>query len=270
MSNNISSQIGIVGCGAIGSEIAAAVSRGEVNASLHAVWDLDSSAAETLAASITPRPALLPPDEMIKSCGLIVECASVSAVAGVADLCIASGTSLLVMSIGGLTPEIFEKFENSSSRLYIPSGAVCGLDGIQAYAGHNIKSLTLTTTKPPAGLIGAKYLTDNNIDLTSISGPVTVFEGSPSVAIKHFPKNINVSTAISLASHTNGEMTVKIVADPATTSNTHQVSLVCDLGKIDIRVENMPSASNPKTSALAYLSAIALLKKIFSRIVIGT
>lgn len=268
--SDASSKIGIVGCGAIGSEIVAAICRGEVRASLFAIWDMDKSAAEALASSASPSPALLPPEEMVKGCDLIVECASVGAVAGLVDLCIASGVSLMVMSIGGLTPEIFEKFENSSSRLYIPSGAVCGLDGIQAYAGHNISSISLTTRKPPAGLIGAKYLEDNGIDLSSITEPVTVFEGSPAVAIKHFPKNINVSTALSLASHTNGEMVVKIIADPATTSNTHEVSLVCDCGKIDIRVENKPSASNPKTSALAYLSAIALLKKIFSRVVIGT
>lgn len=265
-----SSNIGLVGCGAIGTEIAGAIASGEVHATLGGVWDVSREAAEALAANITPCPPVLSPEQMVESCGMIVECAAVDAVAPLADLCVNSGVSLMVMSIGALNKKIFEKFNNSSSRLYVPSGAVCGLDGIQAYAGHNILSLALTTRKPPKGLKGVKYISEKNIDLDSITEPVTVFEGSPAEAIKHFPKNINVATALALASETGGELTVRIIADPAATTNIHEVSLVCDLGKIDIRVENLPSASNPKTSALAYLSAIASLKKIYSRVIIGT
>ena len=42
------------------------------------------------------------------------------------------------------------------------------------------------------------------------------------------------------------------------------------LGGVFMRVENKPSPDNPKTSALAYLSAIATLNKILSGVKIGT
>jgi len=260
---------GIVGCGSIGTEVAKAVAHGETGATLSGLWDADSEAAGKLAGSLDPRPGVMEPRELAAVSTLVAECASVSAVAPLVDICIESGTDLMVMSVGGLTLEHFERFRESGSTLYIPSGAIAGLDALQAYAG-NIETLTLTTRKPPAGLKGAKYLEDKDIDLDSLDGPRVIFEGPPSEAIKHFPKNVNVSTALALASSMGDNIAVKLVADPAASSNIHEISLVSPLGSIGITVQNRPSPSNPKTSALAYMSAIATLKKIFSSVKMGT
>ncbi len=51
--------IGLVGCGAIGTEIAGAITRGEVGPELIGIWDIDSAAAEKLASSLTPRPGVV-------------------------------------------------------------------------------------------------------------------------------------------------------------------------------------------------------------------
>jgi len=48
------------------------------------------------------------------------------------------------------------------------------------------------------------------------------------------------------------------------------VALSGALGSIRITVENVPSPDNPRTSALAYYSAIATLRKILSHVKIGT
>lgn len=262
--------IGLVGCGAIGTEIAKAIAGGEVGRPLAGIRDIDTEAAARLAAQLDPRPEIIEPAAMAASCEMIVECAAVGAVDPLVGLCIDNGVDLMVMSIGGLTAEHFDRFRRSGSELYVPSGAVCGLDGIQAYADYGIESLTLTTRKPPAGLSGVPYLEERGIDVSSLDEPLVVFEGSPAEAIKHFPKNINVSTALGLASSLNGALKVRLMADPGVNVNIHEVDMVSSLGKITIRVENRASASNPKTSALAYLSAIATLKKIFSKVKIGT
>lgn len=263
--------IGIVGCGAIGSEIARAIDRREINATLAGIFDTDAQAAETLASSLKSKPPVAPPDRLAASCDMMVEAAGVAAVAPLVELCTARNIDLLVMSVGGLKPEHFKLFETSGAVLHIPSGAVAGIDGILALAGAGgIESLTLTTIKPPEGIKGAPYLDDKGISLDGLTGPVTVFEGRPAEAIKHFPKNINVSTTIALASAAHDTMTVRLVADPDIKVNTHEVKIVTPLGSMTMRVENKPSPTNPKTSALAYLSAIAALKKITSRVKIGT
>jgi len=61
------------------------------------------------------------------------------------------------------------------------------------------------------------------------------------------------------------------VADPNTDKNTHEIEASGKFGRFSIKVENVPSPSNPKTSRLAILSAIECLRKICgSEIQIGT
>lgn len=264
-------KIGIVGCGAIGTEVARAIDGGAIPARLAGLFDTNQAAASALAESLKSKRYIFGgAEELVGSCDLAVECAGVGAVAPLVALCAARGTDLLVMSVGGLKPEHFEAFEKSAASLYVPSGAVAGIDGIIAYAGGEIESLTLTTTKPPAGLAGAPYLKEKGISLDGITAPLTVFEGAPAEAIRAFPKNINVSTTLALACGAPEKITVRIVADPGITVNTHEIRLSTPLGKITVMVENLPSPSNPKTSALAALSAIATIKKIVSKVKIGT
>ena len=53
--------------------------------------------------------------------------------------------------------------------------------------------------------------------------------------------------------------------DPNVKFNTHEIFCEWECGKITIKSENMPS-KNPKTSYLAVLSAIQILKNIKNNI----
>jgi len=270
MSEEKMKKIGLVGCGTIGTGIARAVDAGKINAVFAGLCDADASLSEKLSASLSAKPQVMDLETLVAASDIVVECAHVSAVAKTADLCLAHGRDLMVMSVGGLNADIFERFEKSSANLYAPSGAVAGIDGILASAMGEIESMSLTTSKPPAGLKGAPYLVENNIDLDAVKSATVVFDGSPKDAIKGFPKNVNVSTTLGFASSAGDKFRVRIVADPASSGNIHEVELRGSLGNIRVRVENKPSADNPKTSALAYYSAIAALKKILSHVKIGT
>lgn len=263
-------KIGIIGCGAIGSKIARAIDEGKVSAELIGVCDVDAALAEKLSASLKCKAPALAADALAQAADLVVEAAQVSAVGPAVELCVKLGKDLMVMSVGGVTAEHFAMFNNSPATLYLPSGAVCGLDGIIASNLERIDSISLTTRKPPAGLKGASYLQQNNISVDNLSSEKVVFEGTPAEAIRAFPKNINVSRTLSLAAAADDKFTVRIVADPAAKNNTHEVRLSGALGSITVIVENVPSPDNPKTSALAYYSAIATLKKILSHVKIGS
>lgn len=88
-------------------------------------------------------------------------------------------------------------------------------------------------------------------------------------AIKYFPKNINVAVTVFLASAFK-KVEVCIKADPALKRNVHSISVDAAEAKLNIRIENIPSTTNPKTSALAILSTQQLLNKIFSPLKIGS
>jgi aspartate dehydrogenase len=129
--------------------------------------------------------------------------------------------------------------------------------------------VTLTTTKKPASLDGAPYIKDNKIDLKALKEPTLLFEGTAAEAVKAFPANVNVAATICLAAR-EGEVRVRIIADPTIKVNRHEIVAEGDFGRITTQVENVPSPKNPKTSHLAALSAIATLRSIMEAVKIGT
>ena len=50
----------------------------------------------------------------------------------------------------------------------MPTGALIGLDAVQAAALGKIYSVRMITRKPPSGLVGAPYLLERNIDLEGL------------------------------------------------------------------------------------------------------
>ena len=63
---------------------------------------------------------------------------------------------------------------------------------------------------------------------------------------------------------------VRIIADPTSDKNIHEIEAEGDFGKLFVRMENVPSPTNPKTSHMAALSAIGLLRRITSSLIVGT
>ena len=62
----------------------------------------------------------------------------------------------------------------------------------------------------------------------------------------------------------------RILPDPGRKKNVHEIEAEGEFGKLFVRMENVPSPHNPKTSYMAALSAIALLRRITASLVVGT
>lgn len=265
-------RIGIIGCGTIGSEIASAIDQGKIEVELYAVWDKDQSKAESLLKRLrSSSPRIISPPLLIKEVDLVVESASQEAVREVLPLVIEEGKDILVMSVGGLidNEELIRKAKEKNCRIYVPSGALAGLDAVQSGSIGGIRSAVLTTIKPPRALLGAPYVEEKNIDLLSLEEPMVIYEGKAREAIKLFPANVNVAAALALAGIGPDETLVRIIADPKAKVNMHRIEVEGDFGKITAQTENYPAPSNPRTSYLAVLSAIALLKKLSTPLRIG-
>ncbi len=69
---------------------------------------------------------------------------------------------------------------------------------------------------------------------------------------------------LSLTGLGSEKTSVRIVADPNTDKNTHEIEAKGKFGKMSFRIENVPDENNPKTSRLAILSAIEKLRIICS------
>ena len=267
-------KIGLVGCGAIGTEIAKAIDSGEIDANLVAVCDHNPATANALIDSLQAKPIKAKLDELVSLSDLVVEAASQKAVPAIAIAALDKGKSLMIMSVGALADqELYRKLKNMAkehdSRVYIPSGAISGLDGLKSASIGTIRKVTLTTTKNPKGLEGAPYILEKKIDLGALTMATVIFEGTAAEAVKAFPANVNVAATICLAAR-EGEVRVKIIADPNIQVNRHEIVVEGDFGQIYTKVENVPFPRNPKTSYLAALSAIATLRSIVEPLKIGT
>jgi aspartate dehydrogenase len=267
-------KIGLVGCGAIGTEIAKAIDSGEIDANLVAVCDHNPETAIALIDSLRAKPIKAKLEELVSLSDLVVEAASQKAVPAIAIAALEKGKSLMIMSVGALVDqELYRKLKNLAkehdSRVYIPSGAISGLDGLKSASIGTIRKVTLTTTKNPKGLKGAPYILEKEIDLGALTEAKLIFEGTAAEAVKAFPANVNVAATICLAAR-EGEVRVKIIADPNIQVNRHEIVVEGDFGQIYTKVENVPFPRNPKTSYLAALSAIATLRSIVEPLKIGT
>lgn len=269
-------KIGVVGCGAIGAEICKVIDEGTIDVELCAIYDrTNENTTAVLAGLKNTDTQVLDIAEMAQHVDLIVEAASQMAVPDVASAALNAGCDVMIMSIGALADEklrdtIFNLAKEQGCKVYLPSGAIVGLDGLKSAMSAKVDSVTLTTQKPPCGLAGAPYIIQNNIDLDKITSRTVIFEGTANEAVKAFPANINVAASLSIAGIGFERTKVRVVADPALSTNVHEISVEGEFGKFNTKVENVPSPTNPKTSYLAALSAIATIKKIASPVQIGT
>jgi len=150
-------RISIIGCGAIGSAIARAIDKKIIPAKLAGIYDLDSSKINKLYSHLKTKPTISKNLwDAMKSCDLVVECASQNAVKEIFKLSCNLKKDIFVLTVGALIvhPEILKKAKKYGFKIYFPSGAIVGLDGINALniEKNKIKSVTLTTTKPPKSL----------------------------------------------------------------------------------------------------------------------
>ena len=263
-------RIGLLGCGAIGTQIAIAIDTGVIPAKLTHIFDTNKTSAEKLVTKLKQRPIIVENAHLLSSnhLDLVVEAASQQAVSDNALSILQNRKDLLIMSAGALLDEsVFEIISDACKEfkktVYLPSGAISGLDAIKS-ARNELESVTITTIKHPKSLKGAKFFEVSDIDPDSISGETTLFEGTASEAVRLFPKNVNVSALLSLAGLGSHETIVQVVADPNVTRNIHMIEAVGKFGKINTVVENVPDPTNPKTSRLATLSAIETLRSICS------
>jgi aspartate dehydrogenase len=268
-------KIGIVGCGAIGSSLAKSVFADFAeDAQLSSLYDLEIEKAYKLASKFNNQKlAALNLEDLINKVDLVIEATSADSSLEIAKKTISAGKDIMILSVGGIIEgyqELLVLAEEKGTRVFIPSGAVCGLDGLKAGACAGIKKVTLTTIKPSKAFLGNPYVLKRKIRLDGLQEDVVIFEGDALTAIRAFPQNINVAATLSLAGIGAAKTNVRIIASAAIERNIHEVEIESQAGRITTRTENIAHPDNPKTSFLAVLSAIASLKQILDPVKVGT
>ena len=259
-------RITIVGCGSIGSRLAKAADEMEEVKRIYLV-DIRKDIADNLAAGLKKAIVVDSVEDELYHCDLVIEASSQSAARQIAPVVAARGVDIMIMSVGSLVDDeyraaLFQNAREHEAKIFIPTGAFCGVDGLRSASQDDLDSVELITTKGPKSLENVQYLLDKGIVVDKIKEKTVVYSGPARDAVKYFPKNINVAATVSLLGIGFDRTKVTIVCDPEATSNSHELKYEGKFGKAVAHTYNIPETDNPKTSHLAALAAIAALKRI--------
>jgi len=255
--------VAIGGLGAIGKIVARHLDRGIDGLALAAVSARDGARAKAIMADFTQPAPVVPLARLGEAADIVVE---------LAEPALGRGRLVMVLSCGALLDnfDLVDLARRQGGRIFVPSGALLGLDAVVAAAEDGISNVRMVTRKPPQGLVGAPYLEEYAIDISELSEPKRVFAGTAREAARGFPANVNVAAALALAGIGPDRTTIEIWADPTVTRNVHRVEVEAEAARFSLEIENVPSAENPRTGRLTALSVIAALKKLAAPLVIGT
>ncbi len=265
-------RVGLAGLGGVGLEVARKLIDGKIEGMmLAAVAVRDADKARRNLPQLGDMIALRTYAALADDCDIVVECLPPEYFRAIAVSAIDKGRIFMPLSVAQLLDnwDLVARAKEKGARVLVPTGALIGLDAVRAAAEGDIKSVTMITRKPPAGLDGAPYLVANNISVKNLDKPLKVFDGTAREGARGFPANVNVAAALSLAGVGPDRTRLEIWADPTITRNTHRIEVESDVARFSMSIEGVPSA-NPRTGKIVALSTVAALRGLVSELKVGT
>jgi aspartate dehydrogenase len=257
--------VGLIGYGAIGRDLHARLALDPefrftilLRETVDAVSDPATVTVRTRDELIAARP------------DLVVEAAGQGAVADLVPALLEAGINVVAVSSGALgNSELLGRLtriaQRSGARLTVPPGAIGGLDYLTALHGVDGVRVRYTSRKPLAAW--TSELREIGQDPEGLQGEIVLFEGTATEAARRYPRNLNAGLTVALAAG-HERTIVRVVADPSVERNTHEIAVESPVGTAFMSFANLPSPSNPKTSALTALSLAATVRRHFDPVII--
>src|SRR5947207_3708306 len=173
-------RVAIAGFGAIGKVVAQALDRGIEGMILVAVSARDTARAEAAIADFARQVPVLPLARLWEEADIVVECAPAAVLREIAEPALANGRTMVVLSCGALLDnfDLVDLARRHQGRILVPTGALLGLDAVQAAAQGAISRVHMITRKPPSGLDGAPYLVEHGTSVAGLDRALRVFSGT--------------------------------------------------------------------------------------------
>ena len=250
--------VGLSGLGAVGLEVATRLAAGAVGP-----VRLMALVRRALAGMPKLQRVSRMEDLIAARPHMVVEAAGHAAVAEYAPRLLAASIAVVIASVGALADgkqnaRLQAAARQGHTRLVLPSGAIGGIDYLEAVSASAGLRVRYCSRIPPAAW--EKELKARDISPENLASEVVLFEGNAREAALLFPQNLNVAATLALAGVGIDGTEVRVVADPRAKGNTHEIEIVSKAGRAHMVFENNPSSSNPKTSALMALSIVRAVR----------
>lgn len=245
-------QFGLIGFGAIGTEIALVLARlGETEA-LKAVLVRPGRKAGDFPA-VHNAGALEQAGARV-----VLECAGHAAIGEYGADVLGAGLDLIVTSIGALsdpaTVTELRKAARGGGRLLLAPGAVGGLDGLLAARVGGLKTARYTSIKPPLAWRGTPA--EALIDFDNPAEEQILFDGTAREAAARFPKNANVAVAVGLCALGLDDTRAVLVSSRKVSDPLGVIEAEGSFGRLRYETFAHAAPANPKTSLLTAYSLL--------------
>jgi aspartate dehydrogenase len=198
---------------------------------------------------------------------VVVEAAGQDALRAHGVVVLSAGVDLIAVSAGALADatlleELLTAARSGGARVRIPSGAIAALDAIGAAAVGGIDRVTHITRKPARTLLPPE-------EAAALTEERELYRGPAREGVRLFPASVNVAAAVSLAGIGLDQTELRVVAVPAIDRNCHEVVVEGAFGRLEVRIENVPSEENPRTGRIVAMSVVRALIDRRSPLTIG-
>ena len=172
-------RVAVVGLGPIGTKVVEALDLGIDGLVLAAVSVNDPAKHQRFLASLKQPPVVLPIEALVDVADMVIECAPAKLVRSIVAPFVSRGKTAVVLSVGALleNDDLIALARQNGGQIAVPTGALIGLDAMTAAAEGEILSVRMVTRKPVAGLLGAPYLVEHDIDIAAITEPLQSIRG---------------------------------------------------------------------------------------------
>lgn len=254
-------KLAVIGAGSIGSYVAAGLRDQGLAAVIQRRLPADPPSAGIVRVT---RVADLP-----EGITHVIDCAGHGGLKAHGAAALEAGIDVVTLSLGALADadlhaDLLRAAEIGHARLHLASGAIGALDALRAAAVGGLDRVVYVGRKPPAGWVGSPA--EALVDLPGLTEPATFFEGTARDAARDYPKNANVAAAVALAGAGFDATRVHLIADPAATGNSHRIEAEGAFGRFGFEITGYALPDNPRSSALAAMSAVAEIRRIAARV----
>jgi aspartate dehydrogenase len=259
-------RLGFVGWGAIATRVAELLAERAVPVDVIAVAVRDTDKARSgLPAGSR---LISVPDELAGlNLDMLIEAAGHASVASWGEAALRHAKRFVVSSTSAfcddaLLARLIGIARESGGQIIAPPGALGGMDALSAASILRIDAVTHSIVKPPRAWRGTKA--ETVLDLDALTEKEIFFTGTARQAADAFPQNANVAVISALAGIGLDRTQVELVADPTASRNSHRLSASGAFGRMEMRFENEPLKTNPKSSEMTALNLVRLVENQFA------
>ncbi len=250
--------IALIGFGAIGRAVFARMERQVGTRITHVI--VSEGSVSAVQKELADRAQVV--SRVPANCRVLMECAGHRALAEHVEPALLAGTECAILSVGalcadGLVERLAAAAKSGGTQLHVLAGAVGGIDALAAAQFAGLTQVTYTGRKP--ALAWKDTPADISFDLAKLTEATEIFYASAREAARLYPKNANVAATIALAGLGLDATRVRLIADPHSKENVHELRAEGAFGELVLRLHGKPLPDNPKTSTLTVYSAVRFL-----------